>query len=301
MMMEKPMVSVVMATYRRKDALDRALRSVLQQTYEPLEIVVVDDNGQEEWNQTVRDIVDAALLAYPEKKVQLLVNHPNLGSAQTRNKGIAAAQGEYITFLDDDDVYLMEKVAAQVEKMVQDGADFGITDLWLYDEATDKVTDKRARTYIKQYDHDELLKYHLLNHMTGTDTMMFRKEYLQSIGGFDHIDMGDEFYLMLKAIEGKGKFSYLPRCHVKAYVHAQGGGLSTGSQKIEGEKALYEHKKKYFSCLTHAERQHVRMRHHAVLGMAYLKKKDYVHFVLEAACSALSSPLAFLKLLITRG
>lgn len=300
-MMEKPMVSVVMATYRRKEALDRALRSALRQTYEPLEVVVVDDNGQEAWNQTVREIVDTALLAYPGKKVRLLVNHPNQGSAKTRNEGIDAAQGEYVTFLDDDDVYLPEKVAAQVEKMAQDGADFGITDLWLYDEETDKVTDKRARTYIKRYDHDELLKYHLLNHMTGTDTMMFRKEYLQQIGGFDHIDMGDEFYLMLKAIEAKGKFSYLPQCHVKAYVHAQGGGLSTGHQKIEGEKALYEHKKQYFSCLTGAERRHVRMRHHAVLGIAYLKKKDYARFVLEAVKSALASPLAFLKLLITRG
>lgn len=298
--MEKPLVSVIIATFRRKISLERALLSVLAQTYVPLEILVVDDNGQEDWNNIVQSVVDKACLAFPGAQVRVLKMAPNVGSAQARNAGVGAALGEYVTFLDDDDVYLPEKVEAQMLKMLEDQADFGITDLYLYDEDTEKLVDKRERTYICEYDHDALLKYHLLNHMTGTDTMMFKKEYLQRIGGFGYIDVGDEFYLMLKAIEARGTFSYLPQCHVKAFVHAVGGGLSTSSQRAEGEKRLFEYKKGYFSMLTKAEIRHVRMRHHAVMGIAYLKEKKYLHFVMEALASAVASPAAFVKLLISR-
>ena len=298
--MKRPLVSVIIATFRRKTSLMRAIESAVNQTYKPLEILVVDDNGQEAWNERVQAIVDAACLAHPEADIRLLVEGPNVGSAQARNAGIQAAKGEYITFLDDDDVYLPEKVEKQLEKMLADQADFGITDLKLYEEDDDSLVDVRVRSYIQKFDPDSLLKYHLLNHMTGTDTLMFKKTYLEKIGSFDHIDVGDEFYLMLKAIENKGVFSYLPQCHVKAYVHSIGGGLSTGTQRVSGEKMLYAYKRRYFSMLTRAEICHVRMRHHAVMAIAYLKERNYVRFLLESVASVLSSPAAFMHLLINR-
>ena len=75
---------------------------------------------------------------------------------------------------------------------------------------------------------------------------MFRKEYLDKIGGFPPIDVGDEFYLMKEAITGGGQFSYLKRCEVKALVHTETEGLSSRESKIQGENALYEYKKSFF-------------------------------------------------------
>ena len=69
---------------------------------------------------------------------------------------------------------------------------------------------------------------------------MFKKEYLTKIGGFPPINVGDEFYLMHRAINGGGAFGYLPGCQVKAYVQTGEGGLSSGDGKIKGENALYE-------------------------------------------------------------
>ena len=114
--------------------------------------------------------------------------------------------------------------------------DYSITDLTLYNES-DKEIDRRIRSYIKQTDPKALKNYHLKYHMTGTDTMMFRKEYLIQIGAFAPINVGDEFYLMERAIVGGGRFGYFSGCEIKAYIHTGTDGLSSGDGKIKGENA----------------------------------------------------------------
>lgn len=290
--MTTPLVSVVVATYRRDDSLRKALQSLTEQTYGPVEIIVVDDNDDSNWNHVVRNIVDSF-----RQKIILIENHPNLGSARARNAGIQAAAGEFITFLDDDDVYLPEKISRQVTAMVQSGADYCITDLNLFDEQERQI-ETRTRNYIKTNAPEALLQYHLMYHMTGTDTLMFRSEYLRKIGGFPPIDVGDEFYLMMEAINGNGVFCYLPGCDVKAYVHTgETGGLSSGESKLQGENALHIYKKQFFHRLDAKSRRYIRMRHHAVLAFAYLRKKAYASFLVQGICSFLAAPVACLKLL----
>lgn len=290
--MTTPQVSVVVATYRRDDCLRKALQSLTEQTYGSVEIIVVDDNDDSNWNQTVRNIVDSF-----QQKIILIENHPNLGSARARNAGIQAATGEYITFLDDDDIYLPGKISRQVTAMVQSGADYCITDLHLFNEQG-KCIESRTRAYLDSTAQDQLLQYHLMYHMTGTDTLMFRSEYLRKIGGFPPIDVGDEFYLMMQAITGGGVFCYLPGCDVKAYVHTgETGGLSSGESKIQGENALHTYKKQFFHRLDAKSRRYIQMRHHAVLAFAYLRKRAYANFFAQGICSFLSAPVACLKLL----
>ena len=293
--MTTPLVSVVVATYRRDDSLRKALQSLLEQSYARIEIIVVDDNDDSNWNQTVRNIVDSF-----QQKIILIENHPNLGSARARNAGIQAAAGEYITFLDDDDVYLPEKISRQVTAMVQSDADYCITDLHLFNEQ-EKCIEKRIRAYFDSTAQDQLLQYHLMYHMTGTDTLMFRSKYLRKIGGFPPIDVGDEFYLMMEAINGEGALCYLPGCDVKAYVHTVDlGGLSSGESKIQGENALHTYKKQFFDRLDAKSRRYIRMRHHAVLAFAYLRKRAYASFLVQGIFSFLSSPVGCCKLVFAR-
>jgi glycosyltransferase involved in cell wall biosynthesis len=293
------LVSIVVATYRREEALSKALQSLGKQTYSPIEVVLVDDNAVPDWNAKVCKAVSAFVSENPDVSIQHITNEQNQGSAETRNIGIRAARGEYITFLDDDDVYLPEKVAHQLLHMQEVGSDYSITDLDLYNEQ-DKLIDKRTRTYITDTTPEALRAYHLKYHLTGTDTMMFRREYLLAIGGFEPIDVGDEFYLMQKAIEGGGAFSYLPICDIRAYVHTGEGGVSSGQGKINGEKALYEYKKQFLPMLSRSDRRYIRMRHHAVLAFAYLRMRKMGGTVKHGICSVLTAPLAFLKLLKDR-
>lgn len=289
-------VSVIIATYRRDKSLKKALESVVNQTYGTVEVVVVDDNAEVRWNKVVEDIIEGLNSNHPIIYIQ---NKKNKGSGESRNIGIKAAKGEYITFLDDDDLYLPNKINNQVKHMLENVSDYSITDIHLYNESG-RLIEKRNRKYIQKNSKADLLKYHLMHHMTGTDSMMFKKGYLLKIGCFPKINIGDEFYLMQKAIEAGGKFSYLQTCDLKAFVHTKSEGLSSGTRKIDGENELYEYKKKCFYILTSGEKRYIKMRHYAVLAFAEIRRKNYGVFIKYAIRSFFSSPINCIRLFIQK-
>lgn len=290
---EKILVSVVVATYRREDSLRRALNSLARQTYKNLDVIIVDDNGDFKWNIKVKSVVDE----FRNKlDINYIVNESNIGSVLTRNRGILEAKGDYIAFLDDDDLYMPQRIEMQLEDIIAVDADYGITDLYLYNEKNELI-DKRIRNYIKNNDEHSLLRYHLLYHMTGTDTFMFKNSYLLKIGGFSGNDVGDEFYLMKDAILGGGKFIYSNQCYIKAYVHSgEENGLSSGDTKIVGENLLFEKKKEYFEYLSKSDIRYIKMRHYAVIAFAELRRKNVRAFIKNAVKSFFIAPLSCINL-----
>lgn len=288
-------VSVVLATFHRDITLKRALNSLKNQTFNNFEVIVVDDNNEEKWNDKVFDIIDGI----NGLKIIYIKNKKNVGSANARNLGIEKASGEYVTFLDDDDEYLPEKIECQYEFMKSGGYDFSVTDLYLYNE-NGKITERRIRSYINEYDVDSLMRYHFLYHLTGTDTLMFKKEYILSVNGFGPVDVGDEFYLMQRAIEKGGKFGYLNRCDVKAYVHYGTGGMSSGNGKIEGENALYHYKCRYLNRFDSKSKRYIKMRHYAVLSFAEIRRKKLGSALVNGTKSFFAAPVECVKLLFNR-
>lgn len=101
-----PLVSAVIPTHKRPDILPRAVRSALSQTYSPIEVLVVVDGPDAQTAQVLGQIDDPRL-----RVVQL---DSNMGGGDARNAGVAAARGEWIAFLDDDDEWLPEKIQRQV-------------------------------------------------------------------------------------------------------------------------------------------------------------------------------------------
>lgn len=298
---KEPLVSVVVATYRREKELKRALESLFGQTYQNLEILVIDDNHDPDWNRKISQLVEEEA-AGSGRVIRYLQNRKKMGSAASRNRGIQEARGEYITFLDDDDEYLPDKVKAQVCQMIQENADFSITDLALYGE-NGKLVERRKREYLEYMDWTDtkrLLATHLMYHMTGTDTLMFRKDYLQMIGGYPPIDVGDEFYLMIEAIRKGGKGVYLKGFLVKALVHTTTEGLSSREKKIDGENTLYAFKQKYFQQLPPEAVKYIRMRHHLVLAYAHLRQRNYRQFLRESILAMAQSPAECLMLIVNR-
>ena len=183
--------------------------------------------------------------------------------------------------------------------MLREQADFSITDLYLYNDAG-KLTDRRIRSYIQSYKTDDLIRYHLMYHMTGTDSLMFRREYLLGIGGFPHIDLGDEFYLMMRAIEAHGRLAYVQDCSIMAYVHGGENGLSSGQNKIKCENDLFEYKRKFFCKIGRKAVRYIKMRHYASLAFAYLRINKPIAFALNGLNAFLCSPIDAIKLLGAR-
>ena len=295
-----PLVSVIVPTYRRSGPLNRALTSLAEQTYRNIEVIVINDNVDESWTAQVQGMIDQILDSHPSLRVRHIVNQVNQGSAETRNIGIRAAAGEYITFLDDDDIYLSDKIERQLGDMLAVNADYGITDLRIYN-AREKLVDVRRRTYIREEDTASLLRYHMMYHMTGTDTLMFRKAYLEKIGMFPPIDMGDEFYLMEQAILHGGVLCYSSHCRVKAYTHGEPQeGISLSESKIIGENALYDAKKKYFPQFSRADVRYIRVRHHVVIAFAQFRRKYWRSFLKHGLLAVMISPVWATRILLTR-
>lgn len=109
--MELPVVSVIIPTYKRPDMIERAVESVLKQSYPKIEIIVVDDNGE---NSEMQKLTETAVSEYKEKIIYL-VHSVNKGGSAARNTGWRKASGKYITFLDDDDEIAVTKLESQVK------------------------------------------------------------------------------------------------------------------------------------------------------------------------------------------
>lgn len=107
----KDLVSVVIPTYKRFDTLSRAIKSVHLQTYSSIEILVVDDNEPgDEYSKGVSELIES--LHYDN--LLLIKQKKHINGAAARDCGINAAKGEYIAFLDDDDIWLPEKVEKEM-------------------------------------------------------------------------------------------------------------------------------------------------------------------------------------------
>ncbi|KAB7671700.1 glycosyltransferase family 2 protein [Bacillus sp. B1-b2] len=285
-------VSVIIPTYKREvKYILRAINSIKLQTHKNTEVVIVDDNPPD--SEYRKHVMQFMQQFKDDDNVIYLMNPKNIGGSLARNKGINAATGEYITFLDDDDEYLPKKVAKQLEFMVEKDCDMSFTNLKLVNE-NKVVVDYRQYNSLKNFDNRNLLKYHLMRHLTGTPTFMYKAEKLKEIGGFEDARMGQEFYLMLKSIENNLKICYLNDCDVLAYRH-NNGGISQGRNKIDGENTLYEFKKGYFHMLTRREKMFIRFRHYAVMVIAYKRNKNYFHALMSGIKMVLVSPVDFLS------
>lgn len=113
---KRPLVSVIMPAYRASAYIAEAVRSVMAQTYPNWELLVIDDGSDDDTCAIVEG------LAAADRRIRLLRTPENLGAAGSRNRGLDCAAGEYIAFLDSDDLWLPDKLQVQLERMESTGA-----------------------------------------------------------------------------------------------------------------------------------------------------------------------------------
>ncbi|MBC6316902.1 glycosyltransferase family 2 protein [Listeria grandensis] len=117
--MENERISIIMPSYNSAKTMERAIQSVLAQTYQDLELVIIDDCSSDETCRIVEKITDA--------RIRLIRLSQNGGSAVARNIGMEAATGRYIAFLDSDDSWHPEKLARQHAFMTTNKIGFSFT------------------------------------------------------------------------------------------------------------------------------------------------------------------------------
>lgn len=104
--MNTPLISVIIPCYNRADVVEKAINSALAQTYQNLEIIIVDDASTD-------NLAGILKIFTGNERIRVIRNTTNQGAGESRNVGVQAARGEYIAFLDSDDEWLPEKLERQ--------------------------------------------------------------------------------------------------------------------------------------------------------------------------------------------
>lgn len=286
-------VSVIVPTYKRYDLLTRCLDSILNQTYKNIEIIVVDDNPPDSNERTAtRSLMERYQQSHPF--IKYLQNSKNMGGSLTRNRGIMAAEGEYLTFLDDDDEYLPDKIEVELKAMLENNWDVCVMDAATYSQEDGHLISRKEQKVRNGMTNEELMKIHLLFHITNVNTFMYRTKKIQEINGFDDIPACQEYVLMQKTLEARMSLGYIPQIHVKCYI-GKGERVSTNIKKVKAQKYLISQKKRYFNLLTLSERRTVLCRNYGVLMNIYLKNNRYLKAIMYLIMAAITSPVNAFK------
>jgi len=219
-----PLVSIVIPTYNRPGLVVRAVESALNQTYENIEIIVVDDGSE------------LNLASFEERypTVRFLKNDTNRGACFSRNRGLKIANGEYINFLDDDDELFPEKIELQIEKFHKSEIpNLGMVTCHLLDcrSGNKKVVANKVRgnVYMKMLSGFAV---------AGTEAMLFKASVFDEIDGFDEsLESSQEYDLFIRVSE-KFNIDYVDKVLTRKNRSTDQISLNF-DKKIQGARVLF--------------------------------------------------------------
>lgn len=194
------LVTIYMPTRNRVNLLERAVESVLNQTYKNIELIVVDDGSDD----NTLEYLDA--ISRKDSRLRFFCNYENKGACFSRNLAINNAKGEYITGLDDDDYFLPDRVRELVN--FYEGGSYNVvyTNFLLKKKKLlKKIKRKKSCSY-----NDLLVCNHIGNQI------FTKTEYIRQVGGFDanfmiwqDLDCWLRILAMYGKAENNGEYSYV--------------------------------------------------------------------------------------------
>lgn len=204
-----PLVSVIIPLYNCEEFAAEAIESVLAQTYQNFEIIVINDGSTDRSADAVKRYLDR--IVYREQK--------NSGSAVARNEGIKLAKGELIAFLDADDLWLPDRLESQVPHF-ETHPETGLAhaDRILFDSETNEEFPDDNDAALKAKTGNilpELFQYNFI----ATQTVMIRRECFEDVGLFDPEFRAAQDYNMWLRICKKYAVHYMPKVVARYRIH----------------------------------------------------------------------------------
>ena len=223
-----PLVSVIMPAYNAEKYIRAAIESVIRQTYENWELIVLDDGSTDSTAQTVKRMAEG------DSRIRFCPNERNMGVAATRNRGFDLARGDYVALLDSDDVWLPQKLEKQLALAAGTKADIIYTSYYIIDKNGDKSRDD----YIvpAETSFESMLEE---NHI-GCSTAMLEKSIVKKYR-FDGSYAHEDYVLWLQLLEAGYSAAGLTEPLVKYRFHAG----SRASDKLNAAKNRWSIYRKY--------------------------------------------------------
>lgn len=253
------LVSIIMPSYNTGAYIKKTIQSVINQSYQNWELIIVDDCSTDNTDEAVQPFLN-------DMRIRYIKNEVNSGAAISRNRALMEAKGKWIAFLDSDDLWVPEKLEKQIHFMEINNYAFSYTDYmiqlngeWLPYVYTGPNVINRRKMYNYCY--------------FSTITVMYKREKIGLIQ-IENLRKNNDYAMWLQAIE-KSNCYRLPEC--MSYYIKHDGSVSSGSKikLIKWHYILYKdglHKNKAESVLLTARN----LFFGAIKKMKYRKKTDYI-------------------------
>jgi len=223
---KKPTVSVVIATYNRAQWLKKSIQSILNQTYQDFELIVVDDHSTDETPQVVKSFKDKRIKYFRQKKTFPIKSQ---GAAAARNIGIKKARGDLIAFNDDDDFWRKQKLEKQIKAFEKADKKTGV----VYSRIK-RISDKERKLIPTEKEvvregnvHRDLF---LENWIVALPAALVKKECFRKAGLFDEDFPRYQDWELWLRISRDYHFQYLPQVLVDSYM--LGKGIRSDNQAL---------------------------------------------------------------------
>lgn len=207
------LISIVVPIFNVEQYLSKCIESILRQTYQNIEIILIDDGSTDECGKICDE--------YKTKDTRIIVVHKkNGGLSDARNAGIVCAKGKYITFIDSDDYVSNDYIDDLYNTLINTGADISIVDmLSVYDGEEERITKNHLNNNIFEYSSEEAILNTLdVRLRQSAWGKLYPKCFFESIKfpvGSIYEDIAVVFYLLMKAKKvsflGKKDYFYLVR------------------------------------------------------------------------------------------
>jgi glycosyltransferase involved in cell wall biosynthesis len=185
------LISIIITTYNRTQWLNQALKSAVEQTYHPVEVIVVDDGS---------DNRDVKTIAEKYSQVQYIYQK-NQGLGAARNLGIACSKGKWIQFLDDDDWLSMDAIQAKLSLFVS-RPDLGVvySDLYLTDE--NGIVCSRCFEHItRPLPSGDIYPILVERNFIPVHSLLWKRQVLEEVGGFPNRSGLEDWECLVRAAE----------------------------------------------------------------------------------------------------
>jgi len=228
--MNAPLVSVICVCYNHARFVAEALDSVMAQTYQPIELIVIDDGSTDGSPKIIKQWI----ASHPE--TVLLLNGTNIGYCKTFNKAAALAKGKYLIDLSADDILLPERVAVGV-KTLESTPEAGVTfsDAEHIDEAGVKISLHSDRFPHHTIPSGDIYKDVIERFFICSPTMMFSCEVFKELGGYDETIEYEDFDFWIRSSR---KYQYIYTPVVLVRKRKVNGSLSGSQFKIRSTHSL---------------------------------------------------------------
>lgn len=226
---EQQLISIIIPTYNRKNKLKNAIKSVLNQTFNKFEIIIVNDAGE-----NVTGLVEQ----FRDNRIKLINHSENKGLAASRNTGIKVAKGEYIALLDDDDIFYPNHLETALKYLSEDNkVVYSDAVRYMYNIPGQKIINKSV-PYSIDYNRDKIL----IGNIAPVNCFVFRKSLIEVAGLFDEslsVLEDWDFWLRLSSFT---EFKHIKESTVQVNWYEDGSTMtsSKGKDFEETRKKIYK-------------------------------------------------------------